>query len=127
MARLLPFTFLVACAALFGLAWIIVRIDPQSAQWYIFALFILLLFLVVFCLLGLSLYFARTRLYKRYSANWYFYTSFKMAFFVALFVAITAILAILDLVTLFNVILVILGVSLLALWSYLGKRVKGKG
>jgi len=67
------------------------------------------------------MYFARTRLYKRYSANWYFYTSFKMAFFVALFVAIVATLTIIQLVTLLNVALTILAVSLLAFWSYLGK------
>ena len=121
MHRLLPFSFLIFCASLFGLAWIIVRIDPKSAPWYIFAIFVLLLFLTVFCLLGLAMYFLRTRLYKRYSANWYFYTSFKMAFFVALFVAIVATLTIIQLVTLLNVALTILAVSLLAFWSYLGK------
>ena len=122
MAKLLPFSFLIFCASIFGLAWIVVRIDPKSAHWYTFALFVLLLFLAVFCLLGLSLYFARTRLYKRYSANWYFYTSFKMAFFVALFVTIAATLAILQLVSLVNIVLTILVVSLLALYSYLGKK-----
>jgi len=122
MVRLLPFAFLVLCVSIFGLSWIILEVDPNSASWYIFALLILLVFLTVFSFLGLFLYFLRTRFYRRYSAKWYIYTSFKMAFFVALFVTLTATLAILQLVTLFNVILAISAVSLFAVWSYLGRK-----
>lgn len=123
MFRLLPFIFLISLASLFGLSWVMVQVDPDTAVWYIFALFVFLLFVFCFCFLGVVLYFIRTRFYKRYSANWYFYTSFKMAFFAALFVAIAAVLAILQLVTLVNIILTILAISLFAFWSYLGKRV----
>ena len=122
MSRLLPLVFLISVASLFGLSWVMVQVDPDTAAWYIFALFVLLLFVFCFCFLGVVLYFVRTRFYKRYSANWYFYTSFKMAFFVVLFVAIAATLAILQLVTIFNIVLAILAVALLAIWSYLGKK-----
>ena len=122
MLRLLPFVFLIAVASLFGLSWIVVEVDPKVAAWYIFTILVILIFTSIFCLLGLILYFLRTRLYKRYSANWYVKTSFKMAFFVALFLALAATLAILQLVTLFNVILAILAVVLFAVLSYLGKR-----
>lgn len=126
MARLLPIFFLAFCGSLFGLAWIVVKIDPDVAPWYVFAIFIFLLFWVIFCFLGLFLYFLRTRFYKRYSVKWYFYTSFKMAFFVALFVAMAAVLAVLQFVSTLNIILTILAVSLLAVWSFLGKRTTGK-
>src|SRR3989344_3838380 len=122
MVKFLPFSFLLLFASIFGLTWIVVEVDPDSAAWYIFALFVSLLFLLVFNLLGLILYFVRTRFYRRYSANWYFKTSYKMSFFIAFFVAIAAGLAILELVTTFNVVLGILAVSLFAFWSYLGKR-----
>ena len=125
MVRLLPFAFLIEVASLFGLSWIVIEVDPKGAPWYIFALLVLLIFASVFCLLGLILYFLRTRLYKRYSARWYVYTSFKMAFFVALFLALSATLAILQLVTLFNVTLAILAVVLFAIWSFLGGEIKG--
>lgn len=121
MFRLLPFAFLAAVLSLFGLAWIVIEVDPETAAWYIFGFFDLLLFVSVWGLLGIVLYFARTRLYKRYSTNWYFKTSFKMAFFVALFVALAAILALLDLITTFNLILAIVALALFATWSYLGK------
>ena len=122
MVRLLPFAFLILCASIFGLSWIILEVDPDSAAWYVFVFLIFLIFLAVFCFLGLFLYFLRTRFYKRYSAKWYVYTSFKMAFFVAFFVALSATLAVLQLVNLFNVILAILAVVLFAVWSYLGKK-----
>src|SRR3989344_1054427 len=125
MSRLLPIAFLLFCSSLFGMSWIVIEIDPDFAPWYIFALLVLLIFASVFCLLGLILYFLRTRLYKRYSARWYVYTSFKMAFFVALFLALSATLAILQLVTLFNVTLAILAVVLFAIWSFLGGEIKG--
>src|SRR3989344_2628856 len=119
MAKFLPLIFLVSAASLFGLAWIVIEVDPELAAWYIFALFDFLLFVSVWGFLGLVLYFARTRLYKRYEPNWYFRTSFKMAFFVALFIAVAAILAILELVTLLNVTLAIVALALFAFWSYL--------
>ncbi len=122
MVRLLPITFLILCASLFGLAWIVTEVDPNTATWYIFVLLVFLIFLIVFSFLGLLLYFLRTRFYKRYNSSWYVYTSLKMALFIAAFVALAAALAILQLVTLFNVILAILAVSLVAVWSYLGKK-----
>jgi len=122
MTRVLPFVFLASFAALFGISWIIIRVDPQNTHWYVFALLIILIFLTTFGFLGLIFYFLRTRIYKRYSANWYFYTSFKMAFFVAAFLALISILAVLRLITVFNVALLILAVILFALWSYLGKK-----
>lgn len=122
MANFLPFVFLFFVASLFGLAWIVIQIDPDSAAWYFFALFVFFLFAAVWGFLGLVLYFLRTRFYRRYSANWYFKTSFKMAFFMALFIAVAAILAILELVTILNVVLAIVALSLFAIWSYLGKR-----
>ena len=122
MVKLLPFSFLIAVFAVFGLVWIVLDVDPQVAPWYIFALFVLFLFLAVFNLLGVVLYFARTRLHRRYSANWYFKTSYKMAFFVAFFVALVASLAILKIITVLNLVMTILAVSLFAVWSYLGRR-----
>ena len=121
----LPFIFLISVFSLFGLSWIVTEVDPEKAPIWISAIFIFLLFVVVLGFLGLVIYFLRTRLYKRYDVNWYIFTSFKMAFFVALFVAIAATLAIFDLVSLFNVSLAILSIALFAVYSYLGKRVKG--
>jgi len=122
MVRLLPISFLLLFASLFGLAWIVIEVDPDSAPWHIFGLFVILLFLSIVNLLGLLLYFTRTRFYRRYSANWYLKTSYKMAFFIASFVAIAAALSILEQINTFNVILSILAISLFAFWSYLGKR-----
>lgn len=122
MVKLLPFSALLAFLSLFGLVWIVYDVDPDTARWYFFVLFVILLFTLIFCGLGLFLYFVRTRFYRRYSANWYVKTSFKMAFFVALFIALAATLAILQLVTTLNIALAILAVSLFAFWSYLGKK-----
>jgi len=122
----LPLIFLTSTFSLFGLSWIVSEVDPEIAPIWIFALFVFLLFAVVFGFLGLVIYFLRTRLYRRYDVNWYIFTSFKMAFFVALFVSISATLAIFDLVSLFNVSLAIVSIALFAVWSYLGKKVKGK-
>ena len=121
MIKFLPFIFLIAIFSLFGISWIAFSVDPDSAPWYIFALFVLLVFVCVYGLLGLAAYFVRTRLYRRYSAKWYFYTSFKMAFFVSLFVSLVTALAILQLVSKVNIFLTICAVVLFALWSYLGK------
>lgn len=122
MSRLLPLVLMIAVACTFGIAWIIFDVDPNGAPWYIFVLLVLLIFFAVFGVLGLLLYFVRTRFYKRYSVRWYIFTSFKMAFFVAFFASLVAILAILKLISAFNLILAILAVSLFAVWSYLGKR-----
>jgi amino acid transporter len=122
MHRLLPLVFLSAFATLFGLMWIVIVADPHSSPWYIFAGFDLLLFSFVFCALGMFLYFVRIRFYKRYDPSWYFKTSFKMAFFAALFLAIIVQLTISQLLTLFNLLGVILAVGLFAFWSYLGKK-----
>lgn len=122
MPVLLPFIFLTSVISVFGLSWIVIRVDSDTAPIYIFGLFVFLLFAAVWGFLGLILYFARTRLYKRYNPDWYFGTSFKMAFFIAFFIALAAVMAILDLVTLINVALAILALALFAVWSYLGKR-----
>ena len=122
----LPLIFLTSTFSLFGLSWIVSEVDPEIAPIWIFALFVFLLFAVVFGFLGLVIYFLRTRLYRRYDVNWYIFTSFKMAFFVALFVSISATLAIFDLVSLFNVSLAIVSIALFAVWSYLGKKISGK-
>ena len=120
----LQLIFLISVFSLFGLSWIVTEVDPETAPIWIFALFVFLLFAVVFGFLGLIIYFLRTRFYKRYDVNWYIFTSFKMAFFVALFVSISATLAIFDLVSLFNVSLAILSITLFAVWSYLGKKIR---
>lgn len=122
MARILPLIFLASVFALFGISWIVVGVNPDNAPLYIFAVLIFLIFLAVFGLLGLLLYFLRTRLYKRYSAKWYFYTSFKMALFVAVFAGLISVLAVLRLITFFNTALLILAIILFAFWSYLGKK-----
>ena len=122
----LPLIFLISVFSLFGLSWIVTEVDPETAPIWIFALFVFLIFVVVFGFLGLIIYFLRTRLYRRYDVNWYIFTSFKMAFFVALFVAIAATLAIFDLVSLFNVSLAILSIALFAIYSYLGKKIRKK-
>ena len=122
MSRFLPFVFLASVASLFGISWIIYGVDPNSAPWYIFALLVVLIFAAVFGFLGLALYFVRIRFYKRYSVNWYIKTSFKMAAFVALFVGLVCALAILKLISFFNLALTGLAVCLFAMRSFLGKR-----
>ncbi len=122
MARLLPFVFLASVASLFGISWIVVGVDPDGAPWYIFALLIILIFVSIFTFLGLALYFLRTRFYKRYSVNWYIKTSFKMSFFIAFFVALASTLAVLQLISFFNLVLAGFAVSLFAIYSFLGKK-----
>lgn len=122
MQKFLPIIFLISVASLFGLSWIVVDVDPDSAPVYIFALFVTLLFLSAWGFLGLVLYFVRIKLHKRYSPIWYFKTSFKMAFFVAVFVGASSLLSILKLVTTMNIILAITALILFAVWSYLGKK-----
>lgn len=125
MSKLLPFSFLIAFFSVFGLAWIVVGVDPDTAPFYSFILFVGLLFLSIFNLLGLLLYFLRTRFIKNYEKNWYIRSSFKMAFLIALFIAILALLVILQLITLVTGIAAIMAVGLLAVWMYLGKSDKG--
>lgn len=122
MSHLLPFTFLIAFASLFGLAWIFVEVDPDSAAWYLKSLVVFLTFVSIFCLLGIFLYFVRIRFYRRYSVRRYIFTSFKMAGFVAFFAALIATLAILKQISTFNVFLAIAATALFALYSYLGKK-----
>ncbi len=122
MAFLLPITFLFACVSAFGVFWIVLGFDPQNAPWYILAALISCVFVFVWSFLGLLFYFLRTRRYRRYSANWYFKTSFKLAFFAGLFGAIIATLAIIRIVNFFNVGTAVLAVGLLAVWAYMGKR-----
>lgn len=122
MSKYLPFIFLASVFSLFGITWIVYSVDPQSAPWYLFVLFVSLIFVSVFGLAGLVAYFLRTRLYRRYSTRWYFYTSFKMAFFVAIFVSLVVTLAIFQLLSTLNMLLAIAAICLFALWSYLGKK-----
>lgn len=122
MLRLLPFIFLISVTSLFGIAWIIIEVNPDFAPWYIFALLIFLIFFGVFGLLGLLLFYVRTRFYKRYSVNWYIKTSFKMSFFIAFFTALTSTLAIMHLISFLNLLLAGLAVSLFAIYSFLGKK-----
>jgi len=122
MTKLLPFVFLISVSSLFGLFWIVVGVNPDFAPWYIFALLILLIFVSIAGLLGLILFFVRTKFYKRYSVKWYITTSFKMAFFIAFFVALASALAVLELISVFNLVLAGLAVSLFAIYSFLGKN-----
>lgn len=122
MTKFLPFAFLISAFSFFGLAWIIVGVDPDTAPWYIFVLFVGLIFLLVFNLLGLLLYFIRTKFVKNYDKRWYVKTSFKMAFFIALFMAILTALAILQLINVLTGISSIMAVGLLAVWVYLGRQ-----
>ena len=124
MAKLLPFIFLIAAGSLFGLAWMITLVDPQKAAWYILALFVLLLFAFVFSFLGLILFFTRTKIHGRMHLdnNWYARTSLKMAFLVALFIAVLTTLGMLQLITVFNMALAAIAIGIFMFWAYLGKR-----
>ncbi len=122
MTRFLPLIFLASVFSVFGLVLLIWYTDPQTAPWYIFGLFCILVFAAVWGLLGIILYFVRIRFYRRFSARWYFETSFKMAFFVAGFISLVTILAILQLVTALNLLLVVATICLFALWSFLEKK-----
>ena len=124
MSKFLPFIFLISVLSIFGMIWIVWYVDPESTRWYIFALFVVLVFVASFGLLGTILYSLRTKLYRRFSARWYFYTSFKMAFFISAFLALIVGLQILDLLSRLNLFLAISAVILFALWSYLGKRLE---
>jgi len=124
VAKLLPFIFLIAAGSLFGLAWMITLVDPQKAAWYILALFVLLLFAFVFSFLGLILFFTRTKIHGRMHLdnNWYARTSLKMAFLVALFIAVLTTLGMLQLITVFNMALAAIAIGIFMFWAYLGKR-----
>ena len=122
MRKFLPLVFLASVVSIFGLSWIVTAVDPDNTKWYFFALFVFLLFLSMWGILGLILYFVRTKIRKKYDPAWYFKTSFKMGFFVALFIAVSAVLSLLQLVTVLNVLLAIIALVLFAIWSYLGRK-----
>ncbi len=122
MHRLLPFSFLAAIFSLFGISWIVVDIDPDTAPWYFFVILIVLIFLFVFNFLAILLYFLRTKFIKNYNKGWYVKTSFKMAFFIAMFVTLLSALSILQLVSLLTLLASIMVVGLLAVWLYLGRK-----
>ena len=122
MNKLMPFIFLIAVFSIFGLSWIIVRVDPQNARWYIFVLFILILFSAIFCLSTIAFYFLNAKIHKGQKSNSFLYSSFKYAFLIAFLASLIAALAILQQASLFNIILAILAVSFLALWSYVGRK-----
>lgn len=124
MVRFLPFIFLASALSVFGLVWTVWYVNPDLAPWYIFAAVVCLIFTASLGFLGTLLYFLRTKLYRRYSARWYFYTSFKMAFFISAFLALVVGLQILDLLSRLNLFLAISAVILFALWSYLGKKLE---
>lgn len=124
MARLMPFVFLIAAGSLFGLAWMVTLVDPTEAPIYLLALFVLLLFVFVFSALGLILFFVRTKIHGRMhlDSNWYARTSLKMAFFVAIFLAVLTTLGMLQLITVFNMALAAAAIGVFMFWAYLGKR-----
>jgi len=124
MAKLLPLVFFAALLSLGGLFYMIINIDPITVAWYVFGLFVALVFLFVTSMLTIVLYTVRLRIYQRkfIDNNWYAVTSFKMALFIALFAAGATMLAILQLATLFNLAALIIAISLLAVWVYLGRR-----
>ena len=122
MARMLPFVFLISVTSLFGISWIVFEVDPNIAPWYIFALLILLIFISLAGNLGLLLFFTRTIFHKRFSVNWYITTSFEMSSFIAFFVVLASILAMLQLISIFNLILAGTAVSLFATYSFVGKN-----
>lgn len=122
MNKFLPLVFLVCAASAFGLSWIVASADPDTIPWIMFGVFFALLFIFVFSALGLIFYFIRTKFLRKFSSKWYFHSSFKMAFFVAVFLTVVAILAAIKLMTIFNILLLIIAISLFAIWSYLGKK-----
>jgi len=54
--------------------------------------------------------------------NWYARTSLKMAFLVALFIAVLTTLGMLQLITVFNMALAAIAIGIFMFWAYLGKR-----
>lgn len=124
MVKFLPFIFLISVFSIFGLVWIVWYVDPDAAPWFVFAGVVALIFIASLGFLGTILYYLRTKLYRRYSARWYFYTSFKMAFFISGFLALIVGLQMLDLLSRINLFLAISALILFAGWSYLGKRLE---
>lgn len=102
----------------------IFNVDPVGAAWYVFVFFVGLVFLFTILMLTVVLYLIRVRIYSRkiLDRNWYAVTSFKMSLFVAMFAAGVTMLAILQLATLFNLAALIVAISLIVVWMYLGKR-----
>lgn len=122
MSRFLPFLFLVSIFSLFGIAWIIWDVDPDTAKAQTFALLVTLVFVTIFGFLGLLIYFVRSRFNKRINPAIYIFSCFKISFFVAVVVVLLATLSILKLASLFNLFLVLGSVLLFAVYVYLGKK-----
>ncbi|MBI3342182.1 hypothetical protein HY024_03605 [Candidatus Curtissbacteria bacterium] len=123
--RLLLLTItLFGIGATAAIIWIVANIDPTASSPLVFIVFVGFLFCATLVDLAMLLYLMRTKLRGKQMIDrrWYLVTSLRMAFFVALFLALITTLAILKLVSLFNMVGVILVVSLFAVWMYLGKR-----
>lgn len=124
MHRFLPFTFLSFIASVFGILWIVIEVNPDTKPIQFFALFSFLLFLAIWMGLGTFFYFVRTKFQRKFEPNWYFKTSFKMAFFAALFAGLSSFLVLMELLNFFNLFLVVTVVLIFAFWLYLGKKRK---
>jgi len=122
--KFLPLAFLVSIFSLFGIVWIIWDVDPDAAKVQMFVLLIILVFVAIFGFLGLAIYFVKSKFNKRVNPVSYIFSCFKISFFVACLVALLATLAVLKLVSAFNLFLVVGAVFLFALYFYLGKRKK---
>ena len=122
MTRFLPLVFLVSVFSLFGVVWIIWDGDPDTAKVQTFALLITLVFIAIFGLLGLIIYFVMSKFNRRVNPTTYVFSCFKVSFFVALFIALLATLAVLKLISAFNLFLVVSAVGLFGLYVYLGKK-----
>ncbi len=122
MTRFLPLVFLISVFSLFGIIWIIWDVDPDTAKAQTFALLIMLVFIAIFGFLGLIIYFVKSKFNRRVNPTTYVFSCFKVSFFVALFIALLATLAVLKLISAFNLFLVVSAVGLFGLYVYLGKK-----
>lgn len=122
MSGFLPLVFLVSIFSLFGIAWIVWDVDPDTATVQTFVLLITLVFINIFGFLGLVIYFVRSRFSRRVNPASYIFSCFKVSFFAACLVSLLATLAVLKLVSAFNLFLVFGAVILFALYVYLGKK-----
>lgn len=118
----MPFLFLVSVFSLFGIAWIIWDVDPDTAKVQTFVILITLVFITIFGFLGLVIYFVRSRFNRRTNPATYIFSGFKVSFFAACLASLLATLAVLKLISAFNLFLVVGAVSLFALYVYLGKK-----
>lgn len=122
MSKLIPLVFLVSVFSLFSVVWIIWDVDPDTAKAQTFALLITLVFATIFGFLGLLIYFVRSKFNRRVNPATYIFSCFKISFFGALFIALLATLAVLKLISAFNLFLVVSAVALFGLYVYLGKK-----